>query len=93
MKTLWSLDEVLVAALKTLEQQHVEWAARYFDLAQEFIDAKLALKKYGHPLHLLFANRQITPQPHIARQDNYHHFRMLMSILQALERMIQIGKS
>jgi hypothetical protein len=57
------------------------------------IDAKLALKKYGHPQHLLFADRQITPQPHIPRQDNYQHFRMLMFNLQALERMIQSGKS
>ncbi|MGE0131770.1 MAG: AGE family epimerase/isomerase [Blastocatellales bacterium] len=92
MKTLWSLDEVLVSTLKTLEHQDAEWAARYFDLAQEFIDSKLSMKKHGHPLHLLFADRQITHQPHISRQDNYHHFRMLMFNMQALDRMIRSGK-
>jgi N-acylglucosamine 2-epimerase len=93
MKTLWSLDEVLVAALLTLERQDAEWAARYFDLAQEFIDTRLSLKKHGYPLHLLFADRQVTPQQHVSRQDNYHHFRMLMFNLQALDRMIRREKS
>lgn len=59
---------------------------------QEFIDSKLSLKKRDHPLRLLFADRQITYQPHMSRQDNHHHSRMLMFNLQALDRMIQNEK-
>ena len=89
MKTLWSLDEVLLATLMVLERQRAEWAARYFTLAQEFIDTRLALKKHGYPLHLLFTDRQATFQLHASRQENYHHFRTLMFNLLALERMMQ----
>ncbi len=87
MKTLWSLYEVLLACLKVLEHHGGEWAVRYFDMAQEFIDTKLSLKKYGYPLHLLFTDRKATYQSHSSRQENYHNFRSLMFNLQALERM------
>lgn len=87
MKTMWSLYEVLLSCLKVLEHRGGEWAVNYFDMAQEFIDRKLSLKKYGYPLHLLFTDRKATYQPHASRQENYHNFRSLMFNLQALDRM------
>ncbi|MDQ3688086.1 MAG: AGE family epimerase/isomerase [Acidobacteriota bacterium] len=89
MKTLWSLYEVLLSCMKVLEHREADWAVRYFDMAQEFIDTKLSLKKYGYPLHLLFTDRKATYQPHSSRQENYHNFRSLMFNLQALDRMIR----
>jgi N-acylglucosamine 2-epimerase len=87
MKTTWSLYEVLLSCLKVLEHRGTDWAARYFDMAQEFLDHRMSLNKYGHPLHMLFTDRQATYQPHSSRQENYHNFRSLMFNLQALDRM------
>jgi len=89
MKTTWSLYEVLLSCLKVLEHHGADWAVRYFDMAQEFLDDRLSLKKYGHPLHMLFTDRRATYQPHSSRQENYHNFRSLMFNLQALDRMIR----
>jgi hypothetical protein len=58
-------------------------------MAQDFIDTRLSLKKYGYPLHLLFTDRIATYQPHSSRQENYHNFRSLMLNLRALDRMIR----
>ena len=34
MKTLWGMNEVLVATLRVFERTGAEWAARYFGMAQ-----------------------------------------------------------
>lgn len=87
MKTLWSLCEVTLACLKALEHRGSEWAARYFEMAQEFIDTKLSMRNHGYLSQLLFTDRKATYQPHSSRQENYHNFRSLMFNMQALDRM------
>jgi hypothetical protein len=37
---------------------------------------------------MLFADRRMTPQPHVARQDNYHPLRQLMLNLLSLDAML-----
>jgi N-acylglucosamine 2-epimerase len=88
MKTLWSLNEILIAALNIFERTRAEWAARFFDMTQEVIDQKFSMKKYGYPGYMLFADRRMTYRPHTARQDNYHPPRQLMLNLLTLDRMI-----
>jgi len=89
MKTLWSLNEILVACLKVLERTGAEWASRFFGMAQEVIDNRFSRKKQGQPGFMLFADRQMIQQPHVARQDNYHPPRQLMLNIMALDRMLK----
>jgi len=88
LKPLWALNEILVATLNILEQTGVEWAARYFETAQQLIDDKYSMKKRGKPGYMLFADRRMTYVPHTARQDNYHPLRQLMLCMLTLDRMI-----
>jgi mannose/cellobiose epimerase-like protein (N-acyl-D-glucosamine 2-epimerase family) len=89
VKPLWALNEILVATLNILEQTGAGWAARYFELAQQVIDEKYSMKKYGQPGYMLFADRRMTRVPHSARQDNYHPIRQLMLNILTLDRMIE----
>ncbi len=93
MKTLWSLNEILVACLNIFERTGVEWAARFFGMAQEVIDQRFSRKKQGQPGYMLFADRRMTQQPHVARQDNYHPPRQLMLNLLTLDRMLAHRRS
>jgi N-acylglucosamine 2-epimerase len=88
MKTLWSLNEILVACLKVLERTDAEWASRFFDMALEAIDSKFSRKRQGQPGFMLFADRQMVQQPHVARQDNYHPPRQLMLNILSLRRIL-----
>jgi N-acylglucosamine 2-epimerase len=88
LKPLWALNEILVATLNVLEQTGAEWAARYFDIAQQVIDEKYSMRKQGKPGYMLFADRKMTLVPHTARQDNYHPLRQLMLCMLTLDRMI-----
>jgi len=92
MKSMWSLTEVLVAALKVFERTGAAWAARFFDLAQESIDTQFSMKEEGLAGFVLFGDRQVTRPAHVARQDNYHPPRQLMLNLQSLDRMLQAGR-
>ena len=103
-KTLWSLDEVLIATLLVLERCGDDrggdawgggalggdaWAADYFIRAQQLIDEKFSMKhKHGEPTYVLFADRRITPPECSVRQDNYHRLRALALNLLTLDRMI-----
>jgi mannose/cellobiose epimerase-like protein (N-acyl-D-glucosamine 2-epimerase family) len=89
MKTLWSLNEILVACLNIFEHTRAEWAARFFGMAQDVIDRKFSRRQHGQPGYMLFADRRMTQQHHVARQDNYHPPRQLMLNLLALDRMMQ----
>jgi hypothetical protein len=89
MKTLWSLNEILVACLNVYERTRAEWAARFFGMALEVIDQKFSRKKHGQPGTMLFAGRRMTQQAHVARQDNYHPPRQLMLNLLTLDRMLR----
>jgi N-acylglucosamine 2-epimerase len=88
MKALWALNEVLIATLNVFERTGAPWAAEYFGMAQEVIEQKFWKKKYGLPGYMLFGDRRMTHQPHVARQDNYHPPRQLMLSILTLDRMI-----
>ncbi|MBS1851189.1 MAG: AGE family epimerase/isomerase [Acidobacteria bacterium] len=88
MKTLWGMNEVLIATLRVYERTRAEWAARYFALAHQVIQEKFRLRKRGLPGYVLFTDRQFTWEPHAARQDNYHPIRQLMLTVLTLDRML-----
>jgi N-acylglucosamine 2-epimerase len=92
MKPLWALHEILVATLNVFKRTGAEWAARFFGMAQDVIDAKFSMKKRGLPGYMLFGDRRMTHQPHVARQDNYHPPRQLMLSILMLDRMIRRGE-
>lgn len=93
MKTLWGQNEVMVAALEVFARTRKEWAVRYFNMAYDVIKQKFSQKNRGYPAgYILFADRQITPQPHVGRQDNYHPLRQLMMNILLLDAMIQADK-
>ena len=78
LKTLWGMNEVLVATLKVYERTGATWASEYFEMAHAIIQEKLSQRKRGLPGYTLFTDRTFTPQAHVARQDNYHPLRQLM---------------
>jgi mannose/cellobiose epimerase-like protein (N-acyl-D-glucosamine 2-epimerase family) len=88
MKALWALEEALVGTLMVVERTGAEWAARYFTMAQRAIDEKFSQRRRGLPGYMLFADREMTPRGHVARQDNYHPPRRLMLCLLILDRMM-----
>jgi N-acylglucosamine 2-epimerase len=83
-KSFWSINEVQIAALHIWTRTRAQWAARYYNLAQEVADTKFSLRPHGHPLYMLFSDRQIRFQPRTCRQDNYHLPRSLALNLLAL---------
>ena len=92
MKCLWCQDEVLVATLNVLERTGSEWAAEYFGMAYQIVNEKFWQKERGYPAgYMLFADRRMTLQPHVGRQDNYHPLRQLMLNILTLDRMIARG--
>lgn len=89
LKTQWGLNETMIATLNVFERTGAEWAARYFRMAHDLIEEKFSQKKRGHPAgRMQFTDRQMTWQPHVQRQDNYHSLRQLMLNILALDRMI-----
>lgn len=89
LKTLWCQNEVMVATLKVFARTREEWAARYFEMAFNVINQKFSQKSRGYPAgYILFADRQIAPQPHVGRQDNYHPLRQLMLNILTLDKML-----
>ena len=88
MKALWALNEAMIVALNVYERTGADWAARYFDMSYKVLNEKFSQRKRGLPGYMLFADRKMTPQPHVARQDNYHPPRQLMLNILALDRMI-----
>jgi mannose/cellobiose epimerase-like protein (N-acyl-D-glucosamine 2-epimerase family) len=89
VKTSWAFDEVLISTMSVIEHRGGEWAARYFSHAKETFDKKMSLKGHGLPLFNAFAEREMAFQPHVVRQENYHHARQMMLNLLALDRMIE----
>jgi mannose/cellobiose epimerase-like protein (N-acyl-D-glucosamine 2-epimerase family) len=90
LKTLWGLNEVMIATLKVFERTRAEWAARYFGMAYQLIKEKFSQKSRGYPGgYMLFADRRMAPQPHVARQDNYHPPRQLMLNILTLDGMLR----
>jgi N-acylglucosamine 2-epimerase len=88
MKTLWGLNEALVATLQVYQRTGAEWAAQYFGMAHQVVADRFTLKSRGLPGYVLFTDRRFTVEPHAARQDNYHPIRQLMLNLLTLEGMV-----
>jgi len=90
LKCLWCQNETLVATLKVFERTCADWAAEYFGIAYRISNEKFWQKERGHPATaMLFADRHLTFQPHVGRQDNYHPVRQLMLNILTLDRMLQ----
>ena len=89
VKTSWAFDEVLISTMSVIEHHGSEWAARYFSHAKETFDKKMSLQSHGLPLFNAFAEREMAFQPHVVRQENYHHARQMMLNILALDRMIK----
>jgi hypothetical protein len=93
MKTLWGLNEVMIATLMVFERTGAQWAAWYFGLAHQLIKEKFSQKSRGYPAgYMLFVDRRMNPPAHVARQDNYHPPRQLMLNILALDRMLRTGE-
>ena len=91
MKAMWALTEVLIATLNVYERRQLEWASRFFGLAQAAIDEKFSMASEGLAGYVLFGDRQVTRHPSVARQDNYHPPRQLMLNIQSLDRMLTLS--
>jgi N-acylglucosamine 2-epimerase len=89
VKTSWAFDEVMISTMNAIEHLGSDWAVRFFDLAHRTFYEKMSLKSRGLPLFMGFAEREMAFQPHVVRQENYHHARQLMLNLLALDRMIK----
>jgi N-acylglucosamine 2-epimerase len=93
MKSLWSLNEALIATLNVFERTGADWAAEYFSMAHRTMEEKFSMRKHGLPGYMLFADRRMARRPHAQRQDNYHPPRQLMLNILALERMLSMNAS
>lgn len=90
LKCLWCQSEALVATLNVFERTGAPWAAEYFGMAYQIANERFWQKHRGYPAtHMLFADRRMTFQPHVGRQDNYHPIRQLMLNILTLDRMMQ----
>ena len=59
-------------------------------MAYRIVNEKFWQKERGYPAgYMLFADRRMTFQPHVGRQDNYHPIRQLILNIMTLDRMIQ----
>ena len=88
MKTLWGMNEVMVATLRVFERTKADWAAQYYAKAYQTLNERFRLKKHGLPGYVLFTDRKFTFEPHAVRQDNYHPIRQLMLNIRTLDRML-----
>jgi len=85
MKSLWSVNETILATLMVYLRTGEDWARRYLCLAEDVRREKFSLEKLGYPTYILFADRRISYRPPGDRQDNYHLPRQLMLGLILLE--------
>ena len=90
LKCLWCQNETLIATLNVWEQTGAEWSADYFGLAYRIANEKFWQSARGYAAGaMLFADRRMTFQPHVGRQDNFHPIRQLMLNILTVERAIQ----
>jgi N-acylglucosamine 2-epimerase len=89
LKCMWCQNEVLIATLNVWERTRAEWAAEYFGMAYRVTNEKFWQSERGYPAGaMLFADRRMTIQPHVGRQDNFHPIRQLMLNILTLERIM-----
>jgi len=89
LKCLWCQNEALVATLSVFARTGATWAGEYFGMAYRIIEEKFAQKQRGYPAgYMLFADRRMTFEPHVGRQDNYHGIRQMILNILTLDSMI-----
>lgn len=93
MKSSWALLEALIATTLVLEHCPAAWAADEFIRIQDTLDRLFSLRAMGSPMYLLFADRDVRVPEHATRQDNYHHPRALMLVLESLDRLRAAGRT
>jgi mannose/cellobiose epimerase-like protein (N-acyl-D-glucosamine 2-epimerase family) len=87
-KVLWPQEEALIGCLLMVEHRGDAWALEMFNRIYTYVSERYRLDRYGLPLWITTADRQVTFEPHYNRVENYHHPRHLMLNLLALERII-----
>ena len=87
-KVLWPQEEALIGCLLMVEHRGDTWALDMFDRIYTYVSERYRLDRYGLPLWITTADRQVTFEPHYNRIENYHHPRHLMLNLLALERIV-----
>ena len=88
LKSLWALNEVLIATLDVFARRRDAWAANYFAMTHQLVQERYSQRKRGLPGYMLFADRRMIPPTHVSRQDNYHPPRQMMRNLLTLDRML-----
>ena len=77
-----------------IEHTGALWARDWFSRTWNYVQERFSLKKYGSPIWIYAADRQVTYeefQRRPKRIENFHHPRHLMLNLLSLERMIKRG--
>jgi len=88
LKSLWALNEALIATLDVFERRGDTWAADFFGMMHRLVEEKYSQRRRGLPGYMLFGDRRLTFQPHVRRQDNYHPPHQMMLNLLTLDRML-----
>ncbi len=86
LKSLWAVNEAILAALAVYLRTGEAWAARYLAAAEQIRRQRFSLERLGYPTYMLFTDRRFNFQPLGDRQDNYHLPRQLMLGLLMIEQ-------
>lgn len=84
-------EEVLIGSLFIVEHTGASWARELFERMYNYVRERFPLRRYGHNLWILMADRKVTYEPHDTRVENYRHPRHLMYNLLSIQRMIDRG--
>jgi mannose/cellobiose epimerase-like protein (N-acyl-D-glucosamine 2-epimerase family) len=90
-KSEWLQAEVLIGTLCVVEHTGAQWAKDWYEKLHTFVMNKLPLKQYGFPLWIAYADRKFTFVKNYNRCEHFHHPRLLMQNMLALDRMIKRG--
>lgn len=90
LKSMWALNEALIATLNVFERRGDRWAGDFFDMMYSLVEQKYSQRKRGLQGYMLFGDRRMNFQEHVSRQDNYHPPRQMMLNLLTIERMLQL---
>jgi len=90
-KSEWLQAEVLIGTLCVIEHTGAQWAKDWYEMLHTYVMKKFPLKQYGYPLWIAYADRKITFVQHYYRCEHFHHPRLLMQNMLALDRMIKRG--
>ena len=88
-KVLWAQEEGMIGTMMLCEHTDWEWPAAWFGKLFDYVEAKFSLKRRGYPLYQYSGDRKVAFQPHVQRQENYHHPRQVMRNLLAVERLLE----